>query len=137
MSFDKVNIEFLHLDKYSKAFLKEHLAPRTIALLRSKLKMADYRTRAVKRDDQLVFPIKIGRVGMEGNKSRREVKAGEIAYWPQSEALCVFIKDTTTYTPVNVLGLVENLDFFKKLSMGAAVKLRFIQDDDDEEPISI
>ncbi|MFX0092738.1 MAG: cyclophilin-like fold protein [Candidatus Hodarchaeota archaeon] len=135
MSFDQVNIEFSSLDKFSIAYLKEHLAPRTIALLRLKLKRSPYRTRAVVRDDQIAFPIKLGRVGAEGSKARKNVKEGEIAYWPQSEVLCVFTKDTTTYTAVNVLGQVEDMNFFMNLKMSAPVKLRYVPVEDDEEPV--
>ena len=50
------------------------------------------------------------------------VKAGTIAYWPRSDAITIYPKDTKTYTPVNVLGEIEeNLELFNRLRSGSRI----------------
>lgn len=50
------------------------------------------------------------------------VKAGTIAYWPRSDAVTIYPKDTKTYTPVNVLGEIEeNLELFNRLRSGSRI----------------
>ena len=51
-----------------------------------------------------------------------EVKAGTIAYWPRSDALTIYPKDTKPYGPVNKIGEIEeNLELFDKLRSGSRV----------------
>ena len=50
------------------------------------------------------------------------VKAGTIAYWPRSDAITIYPKDTKPYTPVNVLGEIEeNLKLFNRLRSGSRI----------------
>ena len=50
------------------------------------------------------------------------VKAGTIAYWPRSDAITIYPKDTKPYTPVNVLGEIEeNLELFNRLRSGSRI----------------
>jgi hypothetical protein len=51
-----------------------------------------------------------------------EVKAGTIAYWPRSDALTIYPKDTKPYGPVNKIGEIEeNLELFDRLRSGSRV----------------
>ncbi|MES0325082.1 MAG: cyclophilin-like fold protein [Candidatus Bathyarchaeia archaeon] len=51
-----------------------------------------------------------------------EVKAGTIAYWPRSDALAIYPKDTKPYGPVNKIGEIEeNLELFDRLRSGSRV----------------
>ena len=50
------------------------------------------------------------------------VKAGTIAYWPMSDALTIYPKDTKPYGPVNRIGEIEeNLELFVRLRSGSRV----------------
>ena len=50
------------------------------------------------------------------------VKAGTIAYWPISDALTIYPKDTKPYCPVNKIGEIEkNLELFNRLRSGSRV----------------
>lgn len=50
------------------------------------------------------------------------VKAGTIAYWPRSDAVTIYPKDTKPYSPVNVLGEIEeNLELFNRLRSGSRI----------------
>ena len=50
------------------------------------------------------------------------VKAGTIAYWPMSDALTIYPKDTKPYSPVNRIGEIEeNLELFDRLRSGSRV----------------
>ncbi len=60
-------------------------------------------------------------------KSRRRVEAGTIAYWPMSDSICIFYQDTTSYSPVNVIGkITKNLELFKNLSSGTKIRIERI-----------
>ena len=51
-----------------------------------------------------------------------QVKAGTIAYWPRSDALTIYPKDTKPYGPVNRIGEVEeNLEIFNRLRSGSRI----------------
>lgn len=51
-----------------------------------------------------------------------QVKAGTIAYWPRSDALTIYPKDTKPYGPVNNIGEIEeNLELFDRLRSGSRV----------------
>ena len=50
------------------------------------------------------------------------VDAGTIAYWPRSDAITIYPKDTKTYSPVNRIGEIEeNLELFNRLRSGSRV----------------
>jgi hypothetical protein len=60
-------------------------------------------------------------------KSRRRVEAGTIAYWPMSDSVCVFYEDTSSYSPVNVIGkITKNLELFRGLSSGTKIRVERI-----------
>jgi len=60
-------------------------------------------------------------------KSRRRVEEGTIAYWPMSDTICIFYQDTTSYSPVNVIGKVtKNLELFRNLSSGTKIRVERI-----------
>jgi len=51
-----------------------------------------------------------------------EVKTGTIAYWPRSDALTIYPKDTKPYGPVNKIGEIEeNVELFDRLRSGSRV----------------
>ena len=83
---------------------------------------------------QQLFPINsrtspaIGHVSVLLNIKRgteklvTEVKAGTIAYWPRSDAITIYTKDTKPYSPVNRIGeIMENLELFNGLRSGSRI----------------
>lgn len=57
-------------------------------------------------------------------KAVREVEAGDIAYWPMGDALCIYHSKTRPYSPVNTVGKVtENLELFKELRSGTRIRI--------------
>jgi len=55
-------------------------------------------------------------------KPVNQVKAGTIAYWPRSDALTIYPKDTKPYSPVNKIGEIEeNLELFNRLRSGSRI----------------
>ena len=51
-----------------------------------------------------------------------QVKAGTIAYWPRSDAITIYSKDTKPYSPVNKIGEIEeNLELFDRLRSGSRI----------------
>ena len=70
--------------------------------------------------DEIYFEIPLK---LEEENSQQEVEIGDIAYWPPGNSLCIFFGKTPVsssekpkaYSPVNVVGRVENIEIFKKL----------------------
>ena len=117
-----------------RATLRRHLAPRTVSILKSHLEIdKEIMTRAVPQPGEVSFPLKLGRVGTE--KGRKEVKQGEIGYWVSSRLLIVFLEDKEAYSPVSILGTVENITFFKNLKRMAPVRLRLVHVDTESGDI--
>lgn len=53
-----------------------------------------------------------------------EVKAGTIAYWPRSDAVTIYPKDTKPYGSVNKIGEIEeNIELFNRLRSGSRIKI--------------
>ena len=50
------------------------------------------------------------------------VEAGTIAYWPRSDAVTIYTRDTKPYSPVNRIGEIEeNLELFERLRSGSRI----------------
>ena len=55
-------------------------------------------------------------IGRGNRKATKNVEKGDVAYMPLGDALCIYLKDTTTYSAVNVLGKITSKeDELKKL----------------------
>ncbi len=59
---------------------------------------------------QVTIGIKRG-----NRKPTNDVKKGDIAYMPLGDNLCIYLKDTRTFSPVNILGKVTSDDVLEKL----------------------
>lgn len=79
--------------------------------------------------DELFFEIP---VNVEEESPKRYVNKGEIGYWPEGNAFCIFYGKTPgspseerikPASPVNVIGSIENPDDLKKFSEGVKIKI--------------
>ena len=101
--------------------LQSILSPRTIDRIVPKLPIPS-RIHLWKKE--LYFEIGI-RMGSE--KSVSTCNAGDIAYWPQGDAVCLFFEEMMPFNKVNPLGQFEpvSLDtIFIKIQSGMPVVLR-------------
>ena len=118
--------------EYGRVIIDRNIAPRTVALIHYQLRNS-IQTRIVVRTGEVNFPFKIGRASPEN--STKEVKVGDLGYWPQSHVLIIFLEEKRLEYPVNVVGYVEreSIKFFKNLKLGRSIKLEKIQSAVDEE----
>lgn len=101
--------------------LRSILSPRTIDRILPKLPITS-RIHLWKKE--LYFEIGI-RMGSE--KAVSTCNAGDIAYWPQGDAFCLFFEEMTPFNKVNPLGQFEKVSFdtiFSKIQSGMPVVLR-------------
>lgn len=99
-------------------FINRLTAPLTVEAIAQKLPL---NTRTSPAMDHVSILIGIQR-GAE--KPLNKVKAGTIAYWPRSDAITIYTKDTTPYSPVNKIGEIEeNLELFNRLRSGSRIKI--------------
>lgn len=101
--------------------LRSVLAPRTIERI---LAIMPINSRIHLWKKELYFEIGI-RMGPE--KGVAQCNAGDIAYWPQGDAICIFFETMKPYSKVNPLGTISKDDFgkiFEKLRSGMAISLR-------------
>ncbi len=134
MSFNQFTVEFSIIgeERVGRATLIQQLSPKTVALIRYRLRQP-IQSRVVVRNGEVAIPFKIGRAGPE--KSRRDVKRGEVAYWPQSQTLIIFLKEKQVDYPVNIIGSIDigSLRFFDQLTIGKSIKLEMLKPTVDEE----
>lgn len=133
MSFNQFLVEFSIAGQSTigQATFKRDLSSQTVALIRFRLKNP-IQSRVVVREGEVSIPFKIGRVSPE--KSRRDVIRGEVAYWPQSATLMIFLKDKKLDYPVNIVGSInsETMKFFDNLRIGKSIQLEIIKPPIDE-----
>ncbi|UCG02313.1 MAG: hypothetical protein JSW11_22330 [Candidatus Heimdallarchaeota archaeon] len=134
MSFNQFSVEFSIIghEMVGRATFKRKLSPQTVALIRYQLRKP-IQSRPVVRNGEISIPFKIGRVVPESPK--RDVKRGEVAYWPQSQILIIFLKDKHIKYPVNIVGVIDygNMKFFDQLTIGKSIRLEMIKPSIDEE----
>ena len=96
--------------------LKRFLSPLTVERI---LKILPLSGRISRKNGFIDFNIKL-QSGPE--KPKKRVKAGTIAYWPRSESICIFYKDSHLLSAVTLLGIINsNLDIFKKSINGTPI----------------
>ena len=78
--------------------LRTVLAPRTIERILA-LTPISGRLHLWKQEIYFEAGVKMG-----AEKSKTSCKAGEICYWPQGDAICIFFEDLTPYSKVNPIG---------------------------------
>ncbi|MBE3116978.1 hypothetical protein IMZ68_07210 [Candidatus Bathyarchaeota archaeon] len=101
--------------------LVRFLAPRTIDMIVRKLPV-EGRSAIWKEEVYFEIPIKMGE-----EKAKPTVEIGTIAFWPMGSALCVFYGQSQPYSPVNILGkITKNLEVFKQVKSGAAIKVELL-----------
>jgi len=62
-------------------------------------------------------------IGVEDENLTKNVSEGTLAYWPTGKAICVFYGDTQPINAVNVIGEVDNPEFFKDVKYGDIIRL--------------
>ena len=134
MSFNQFIVEFSIIghETVGRATLIRHLSPQTVSLIRYQLRKP-IQSRIVVRNGEISIPFKIGRAVPETPK--RDVKRGEVAYWPQSQTLIIFLKDKKINYPVNIVGEIDSngMKFFDQLTIGKSIRLEMIKPAIDEE----
>ena len=92
-------------------------APRTVDALVRKMPLEG---RAALLKGGFYFPVPL-QIGLE--KSVKTVSSGTIAFWPLGSALCLFYDDSTTYSPVNVVGNASFNEVFREVQMGTIIRV--------------
>ena len=92
-------------------------APRTVDALVRKMPLEG---RAALLKGGFYFPVPL-QIGLE--KPVKTVSSGTIAFWPLGSALCLFYDDSTTYSPVNVVGNASFNEAYRKVQMGTIIRV--------------
>jgi hypothetical protein len=116
-ALSKIPIRITLVDKgTAKGYLNRLTAPLTVETIQQILPI-NSRTSPAMGHISVLIGIKRGT-----EKPIKEVKAGTIAYWPRSDAITIYYKDTKLYSPVNKIGdIEENLDLFNRLRSGSRI----------------
>jgi hypothetical protein len=113
----KIKVSGSGLD-HAEGELIKVLAPLTVETILRRLPL-EGRAHPCRGGRSIIIGLKRGE-----EKSVRHVKAGTIAYWPMSDALCLFNSDTSTYSPVNRVGkITRNLELIGKITSGARLRI--------------
>ena len=113
----KIPIKITIVDKgEAKGYMNRLTAPLTVETIQQMLPI-NSRTSPAMGHVSVLLGIKRGT-----EKPVSQVKAGTIAYWPRSDALTIYPKDTKPYSPVNKIGEIEeNLELFNRLRSGTRI----------------
>lgn len=118
----QISIEFsLSNNVVLEGELRSVLSPRTIDKI---LKVLPVNSRIHLWKKELYFEIGI-RMGSE--KSISTCNAGDIAYWPQGDAICLFFEKMVPYGNVNPIGQIKTKGFdevFETLRSGMPITFR-------------
>lgn len=123
---ESVNIHRIAFDIYeigrSEAELVRHKAPRTIETI---IRVLPARVRAlVYLEAEVYFSLPVS-IGLE--KPTRSIEVGDVAFWPQGNAMCIFFKKIEPAGAVNLLGKVTNgLELFEKVKLGTNITVTLI-----------
>lgn len=117
----KIPIRFLIDNKLElKGELRKVLAPRTVDHIISLLPLSG-RIHLWKREIYFKINAKIG-----AEKATSQCVAGDIAYWPQGEAICIFFQDMIPYSKVNPIGKLKHTELeeiFHKIKAGTMIQI--------------
>lgn len=113
----KIPIKITVIDKgEAMGFINRLTAPLTVEAIANKLPI---NTRTSPAMGHISILVGIHR-GTE--KPVDMVEAGTIAYWPRSDAVTIYTRDTKPYSPVNRIGEIEeNLELFERLRSGSRI----------------
>ncbi len=113
----RIPIKITVVDKgEATGYLNRLTAPLTVGAIAQRLPI-NSRTSPAMGHISILIDLKRG-----VEKPVTQVKAGTIAYWPRSDALTIYPKDTKPYGPVNKIGEIEeNLELFNRLRSGSRV----------------
>ena len=124
MNASAINVEIEFDDgTVLKGVLDAVLGPLILADIKAAAPI-EGRAALMRGEMQITIGIKRG-----NRRPTNEVKKGDIAYMPLGDNLCIYLKDTRTFSPVNILGKVtsddvlENLD---KIRRGSRATFRVV-----------
>ncbi|UCE09655.1 MAG: hypothetical protein JSW61_11865 [Candidatus Thorarchaeota archaeon] len=69
-------------------------------------------------------------IGKGNQKPTKDVKRADIAYMPLGDSLCIYTRDMQTFSPVNIIGRIENedaLDELETIRRGSNASLRLAE----------
>jgi len=92
-------------------------APRTVDALLRKMPL-EGRAALLKGGFYFTVPLQMGL-----EKPVKTVSSGTIAFWPLGSALCLFYEDSTTYSPVSVVGNTTFNDVLREVQMGTILRV--------------
>ena len=92
-------------------------APRTVDALLRKMPL-EGRAALLKGGFYFTVPLPMGL-----EKPVKTVSSGTIAFWPLGSALCLFYDDSTTYSPVSVVGNTTFIDVLREVQMGTILRV--------------
>lgn len=120
----KIEVHGMGVGK-AQGILKRYLAPLTVERILRELRKAPIAGPAMKRPDvpgQICLPTKVI-AGKE--KAVQQVEAGDMAYMPQTAAICIFTERMKPPVPVNKIGLIsEGLEFLEQLRTGSTLSIK-------------
>ncbi len=104
------------------ARLFKHLSPVTLSLVKRALPISG---RINHYDSSFAYILTNVMTGEE--KSRKEFKRGDVTFMPSGSMICIFLQDTRSYKPMNLLGsITTGLDILEKSKRGDTLEIQSI-----------
>ncbi|MHA1637822.1 MAG: cyclophilin-like fold protein [Candidatus Thorarchaeota archaeon] len=105
-----------------RAILDRVLAPLIVEDIQGRLPIHE-RSAVLRGEMKITLGLKKGTL-----KPTKSVKRGDIAYMPLGDSLCIYLKDTSTFSPVNIIGRIisddSKIDLLGNVRRGGQVTIR-------------
>jgi hypothetical protein len=104
------------------AVLDRVLAPLIVEDIQARLPI-DERAALLRGEMKISLGLKKGTL-----KPTKSVQRGDIAYMPLGDSMCIYLKDSSTFSPVNIIGRVTSddskIDLLENVRRGSQVRIR-------------
>ena len=120
-SASKIDLKIILVGKgESKAEIFRHFAPITVNTITNKMPILG----RVNRLNNNTVCI-LAQIFVRTEKGRTKFTQGDIALLPLNGSICIFLKDSTSIRPMNLIGkIVSNLEILENSGRGDAITIK-------------
>tara|TARA_B100000315_G_scaffold186759_1_gene176238 strand:+ start:846 stop:1223 length:378 start_codon:yes stop_codon:yes gene_type:complete len=120
-SASKIDVKIILVGKgESKAEIFRHFAPITVNTITNKMPILG----RVNRLNNNTVCI-LAQIFVRTEKGRTKFTQGDIALLPLNGSICIFLKDSTSIRPMNLIGkIVSNLEILENSGRGDAITIK-------------
>ncbi len=120
-SSSKIDVKIILAGKgESKAEIFRHLAPITVNTITTKMPIIGRVNRLINNTVCILAQIFVGK-----EKGKTKFTQGDVALLPLNGSICIFLKDSVSVRPMNLIGkITSNLEILENSGRGDAITIK-------------